>query len=167
MSQWTNTTTYIQQLNTMLPGLGQFAFPASQNASSDPNTLDDYERGTFTPSLGGSATYTTQAGRYVKIGRVVNVWITIVVNVLGTGSTTIISGLPFTSVNSGQNQSGSVGYFAALAANVIYIVSNVLSNSATISFNSINASGAGISLTTAIFGNSAGVVLHNTYESAA
>src|SRR3990167_662961 len=53
---------------------GQIAFPASQSASAGGNTLDDYEEGTWTPAVGGTATYTTQIGRYVKIGKMV--WIT-------------------------------------------------------------------------------------------
>jgi hypothetical protein len=55
---------------------GQIKFPATQNASSDANTLDDYEEGTFTPSLSlglqeGSFAYNEQVGRYTKIGNMV------------------------------------------------------------------------------------------------
>jgi hypothetical protein len=54
------------------------SFPASASASSDANTLDDYEEGTFTvtltPSTSGSITvdssYKTAA--YTKVGRLVN-----------------------------------------------------------------------------------------------
>jgi hypothetical protein len=51
-------------------------FPATQNASSDANTLDDYEEGTWTPIIQGSTTvgtgtYTTQQGTYTKIGNTV------------------------------------------------------------------------------------------------
>jgi hypothetical protein len=51
-------------------------FPATQSASSDANTLDDYEEGTWTPQIAGDATqgagtYTQQVGTYTKIGRVV------------------------------------------------------------------------------------------------
>ena len=49
-------------------------FPATQVASADPNTLDDYEEGTWTPAYSsGSNTwsYTTQIGRYIKIGNLV------------------------------------------------------------------------------------------------
>jgi hypothetical protein len=57
---------------------GQIKFPASQNASSDANTLDDYEEGTYTPSVtgstsGGPFTFSTQSGYYTKIGREVKV----------------------------------------------------------------------------------------------
>lgn len=52
---------------------GQIKFPATQNPSSDPNTLDDYEEGTWTPSVvggnvAGICTYTTRNGKYVKVG---------------------------------------------------------------------------------------------------
>lgn len=54
---------------------GQITFPASQNASSDGNTLDDYEEGTFSPTFytdGDSSTITfTNNTRYIKIGRFV------------------------------------------------------------------------------------------------
>ena len=47
-------------------------FPATQNASSDANTLDDYEEGTWTPGLtpGTSGSITLNAGTmtYTKIG---------------------------------------------------------------------------------------------------
>lgn len=54
---------------------GQLAFPATQSASSDANTLDDYEEGTWTPALtfgtpGNLAVvYSSQVGHYTKIGR--------------------------------------------------------------------------------------------------
>lgn len=57
---------------------GQIAFPASQNASSDVNNLDDYEEGTWTPTLSCntvgnlSIAYTTRLGAYTKIGRLVH-----------------------------------------------------------------------------------------------
>jgi hypothetical protein len=55
---------------------GQIAFPATQVASANANTLDDYEEGTWTPvmtfatpgNLSISA-YGVQAGAYTKIGR--------------------------------------------------------------------------------------------------
>jgi len=54
-------------------------FPASQSASTDANTLDDYEEGTWTPTYVPSGTnftsitYSSQNGRYTKIGRQVTV----------------------------------------------------------------------------------------------
>jgi len=82
--------------STSADGVG-ITFPATQSASSNANTLDDYEEGTWTPTVGGTATYTTQQGQYVKIGNVVTIYGKVVVNSIGTSSGNIISGLPFSS----------------------------------------------------------------------
>ena len=60
---------------TSTAGTG-IAFPATQLASSDANTLDDYEEGTFTPAIygtttAGAGTYITQSGKYTKVGNLV------------------------------------------------------------------------------------------------
>ena len=57
-------------------GLG-ITFPASQFASTDANTLDDYEEGTWVPNQGSGLTVVgafSSVGRYTKIGNVVTVW---------------------------------------------------------------------------------------------
>ena len=59
------------------------------------NLLDDYEEGTFTPSVGGNATYNSQIGKYIKIGRSVTIKLEMNINVLGTGSTSTVTGIPF------------------------------------------------------------------------
>lgn len=62
---------------------GQLQFPATQNPSSNANTLDDYEEGTFTPSFtfatpgNLSVVYDARVGEYVKVGRMVTVAIQI------------------------------------------------------------------------------------------
>ena len=94
---------------TSTTGCG-IAFPATQVTSTDVNTLDDYEEGTWTPSLGGTATYTTQTGTYTKIGRLVHVSCYLTVSAIGTGSQTQITGLPF-NINLSNNDNGcTVGY---------------------------------------------------------
>jgi hypothetical protein len=59
---------------TTANGIG-IAFPATQSASSDVNTLDDYEEGTWTTTIGGTAnitgTPTLSDAKYTKIGRLV------------------------------------------------------------------------------------------------
>jgi len=76
-------------------------FPATQSASSDANTLDDYEEGTWTPiatSSTGSITTYVSGGQYTKIGRTVFVQGRIaLVNVGTAGGRLQCSGLPFTS----------------------------------------------------------------------
>jgi hypothetical protein len=77
-------------------------FPSTQSASSDANTLDDYEEGTWTPSFafGGSTsgvTYNVQGGSYTKIGRMVYCQAVISLSNNGTGvGGAEMRGLPFT-----------------------------------------------------------------------
>jgi hypothetical protein len=79
---------------------GQIVFPATQSASSNANTLDDYEEGTFTPSFGsatGSLTSYTSSGRYTKIGNQVSVFFCVRITTAGTaGGVGFIGNLPFT-----------------------------------------------------------------------
>jgi hypothetical protein len=66
------------------------------------NALDDYEEGTFTPSLvystSGTPTYVNQLGRYTKVGRMVQVQIYLSWNENGALGNISITGFPFTSV---------------------------------------------------------------------
>ena len=52
---------------------GQITFPATQVSSSDANTLDDYEEGTWTvaDTSGAGLTLTSSSATYTKIGRMV------------------------------------------------------------------------------------------------
>jgi hypothetical protein len=69
-------------------------FPATQSASSDANTLDDYEEGTFTPSVTG-VTVGTTTGIYIKIGKLV--FINMIIPVTsGTNTGMTVTNLPFT-----------------------------------------------------------------------
>lgn len=96
-------------------------FPATQSASTDANTLDDYEEGTWTPQAGSedgayTATYSQQAGRYVKIGN--RVWATfdlILASRTLTGSIAFLRNLPFSVANNGD-LSGSFGNFAIITS---------------------------------------------------
>jgi hypothetical protein len=95
-------------------------FPTTQNASSDVNTLDDYEEGTFTPVLNRdgtspTVTYTDRQGRYTKVGNVVTVSISVVaasVSSAGSGNTTI-TGLPFANGSTTYTGQGAIGYNTA------------------------------------------------------
>ena len=77
-------------------------FPATQSASSDVKTLDDYEEGTFTPTFNTDGTASvvsasTASGSYTKIGRIINFIIHLAgttVTSVGTGNM-VIAGLPF------------------------------------------------------------------------
>jgi hypothetical protein len=94
---------------------GQIVFPATQNASSDANTLDDYEEGTWTPTLSAigsapSVTHVFRAGVYVKIGRQVTLYARIQWSAFSGGSgSVIVQGLPFTGSNDSDETGGAVG----------------------------------------------------------
>jgi hypothetical protein len=78
-----------------------FKFPATQAASADANTLDDYEEGTWTMGVsfgGASVGVTTSAntGTYTKIGRQVTVnGFLILTNKGSSTGAAAITGLPF------------------------------------------------------------------------
>jgi hypothetical protein len=104
--------------DTAANGTG-ITFPATQNASSNANTLDDYEEGTFNPapegtSVAGTVTYVNRVGSYVKVGRQVTCWIHLNWN-SGTGSgNLIITGLPFGTANN-NNYSVPSLYFDSVS----------------------------------------------------
>lgn len=81
--------------------LDNIQFPATQVASANPNNLDDYEEGTFTPILisdgGGVPTYTQQVGLYTKIGNFVYIQGRLTISALGTlgAGGLYFGGLPF------------------------------------------------------------------------
>jgi hypothetical protein len=88
-------------------------FPATQSASSNANTLDDYEEGTFNPnvigtSTAGTVTYGDRSGKYTKIGN--KVFYTVYVTwTSGTGTGNLqITGLPFTSANNGEYPTAAI-----------------------------------------------------------
>jgi len=105
-------------------------FPATQSASTDANTLDDYEEGTWTPTISsGSGTITSSSvsgAKYTKIGNVVEITINITITTVGTAGGSCNFTLPFTPTNTVQiggygmetNTNGSMlkGYIASSTA---------------------------------------------------
>jgi hypothetical protein len=122
--------------------------------------LADYEEGTWTPSLGGDTTYTQQVGEYTKIGRIVYLRGTLQINVLGTGSTTAVTGLPFNGIN--KRASGSCGYYGTTAVLVNQLTPVI--NSATMSFVDSPTLGTGVTDSPAIFGNGTFIFFTVTYQ---
>jgi hypothetical protein len=121
-------------------------FPATQYASSNANTLDDYEEGTWTPSQGTMVVVGTfsSSGTYVKIGKQVTVQYSLnSTSTVSGSSSTYFSNLPFTCAvnaigtmsNSSANQfvgayvtgtdvypTGAVGPNAAILGTITYFV---------------------------------------------
>ena len=133
------------------------------------NTLSDYETGSWTPSVGGTATYNaTNYGRYVKIGDVVTVQFSLSINSLGTGSNYILSGFPFTSenINSNSSQAGCVGYYGNLANNTIFLSFYIENSATTVKFTAQSISGNTVVNGLAIFQSTTTVTGSATYRTA-
>jgi hypothetical protein len=159
------TTTSIGVGNVTLSGSGSgVQFPATQSASTDANTLDDYEEGTWTPSIGGTATYTTQSGNYVKVGRLVFASASLQINAIGTGSTTTITGLPFTNGASGEC-SATVGYFVDSLISLSSITGYVGSSNTNIVLQSFVAGGAVSTSSNAVLKSSTQIRIQAVYYS--
>ena len=127
--------------NTSATGTG-IAFPATQSASSDANTLDDYEEGTFTFSVSSPAGYTisAQAGYYTKIGNVVNIFGKVTFSAVpASNSQVILAGLPFT--NNGNTATAGVCRDNS-STGAIYML-NVAVGSTTVELNSMDGISAG------------------------
>ena len=150
--------------STAVPNTGTgITFPATQDPSTNANTLDDYEEGTWTPSVGGTATYTQQSGPYTKIGRLVEVSFSMNMSSIGTGSTTTITGLPFAQIGTAHRSTGAVGYYQTLAVNVLSIVCVVDGATTNIFFSGSTTASANITDSLAIIGNNANIYASVTY----
>jgi hypothetical protein len=118
---------------------GQIKFPATQNTSSDANTLDDYEEGTWTPVLSATGvsgvTYARQIGRYTKVGNVVTIIFTADLTSKGTGGSNQVSitGLPFASASNGVSMLPNFTILVDnLSADLRQIYGQIVSNDTTI-----------------------------------
>ena len=116
-----STTVGVGAATPSASGAG-ITFPATQSASSNANTLDDYEEGTWTPAIegntGGASTLSVAYGDYTKVGRQVTVRGRIEFSACTlSGGGIYMSGLPFTS--NSTTSSYSVG--SLLAENIVYI----------------------------------------------
>lgn len=97
----------LEQKNALTLGQAQIyvdqglQFPATQVASTDPNNLDDYKEGTWTPSDGSGAalSLTVTAATYTKVGRLVSGLCHVTYPVTASGAAARINGLPYTTPN--------------------------------------------------------------------
>jgi len=103
-------------------------------------TLNSYVAGTFTPVIANSGsaptlTYTTQVGRYTKIGDRVfcNINVLLATYAAGTGNVTI-TGLPFTTQTTTNNtHTNSIGLQnVTYGASVLWYIASILPNTTQI-----------------------------------
>jgi len=110
-------------------------FPATQSASSNANTLDDYEEGTWTPNVSnsGAGSWSTSAGTYTKIGRLVTCQFNLDGGSSGTaGSTLTLTGLPFTPASYTNTTVGIYGVNDDTSSTAY--AGNILINGTTVMF---------------------------------
>jgi hypothetical protein len=141
-----NGGTSVDIASAALPlGSGQITFPATQNPSSNANTLDDYEEGTWTPTLGGSGgqsgqAYSLQVGTYIKIGQLVLVQWTLVASTRGTITTQAqIQGLPFTIENVANLSGTGLVLFSSFATNWVAVFATPIVNTTAASLTGSTA----------------------------
>jgi hypothetical protein len=124
---------------------GQITFPATQIASADANTLDDYEEGDWTPTVAINnssvgITYTAQHGSYVKIGRLVFIQGRVILSNKGTNTGNVtIAGFPFPQIgptvitgSGGSHGCLSACYYAGCTSNVTSPPTGYLSGSGAV-----------------------------------
>ena len=102
-------------------------FPATQSASSNANTLDDYEEGTWTPLCGDNSTAITDIKKaaYTKIGKLVTIELDCTCNSTYPGSGNYLYGLPFAGSNGGAgNGGGCAGYSGGGIVYGFHVTSN-------------------------------------------
>jgi hypothetical protein len=91
--------------STGADGIG-ITFPATQSASSNANTLDDYEEGTWTATItnvvGTYTTTTVNYAQYTKIGQMVYGFLSVTVVISGTASDSMNFTLPFVPAREGS-----------------------------------------------------------------
>lgn len=113
------------------------SFPATQAASTDANTLDDYEEGSWTPGQGSGLTVIgayTSTGSYTKIGNLV----TVVGQLNGATSLAIasggllVSGLPFSTGAAPAVATGGVTNNAVTATSLVVVSGTNLYSTAAI-----------------------------------
>lgn len=136
-------------------------------SGSTSRLLNTYDEGQWFPSVGGNATYSNQIGNYVKTGKKVFISGIIEIALIGTGSTTTISGLDFLSSLTGGRQAITVAYFASLATPVTSITGWISINSTTLDFMSTSSAVSTATGTTPVFQNGTRIDFSGTYLSEA
>jgi hypothetical protein len=150
---------------------GNIAFPASQSASGDANTLDDYQEGSFTPVFTAATpptgvTYGTQVGDYTKIGNLVLFHLRVQLTNKGAGGAGAISitGLPFTSANDIGNTADIGHDNITFTGGYTALVAFVAANSTVLTINEQGSAVAALGVTWANTANTSDFVITGFYH---
>jgi hypothetical protein len=144
-------------------------FPATQVTSADGNTLDDYEEGTWTPTVTASSsnptvTYLTQTGLYTKVGRMVSIQGRVQISAISGGSGNFrLSGLPFT--NNANIAGAGTSWFSGVNLSSGYTQGSLYfdGNNAYLSFAESGDNVGASQMLIGAFGNSFDIAYSFTY----
>jgi len=132
------------------------------------NALDDYEEGTWTPAVigsttAGTATYSTQNGRYTKIGNIVHFEL-FVAYTGGTGAGNLrIDGLPFApSISNATYTAVTIGYLNSISLSANHTPLFLCASGDSYIYNYQVPSGGGTNIPIPYSG-SGSIVLSGTY----
>ena len=116
------------------------SFPSAQDPSSDANTLDDYEEGTWTLTDGSGAglSFTVLDARYTKIGRMVQCFAQFAYPSTSNGNNSSITGLPFAVANTAG------GAYGAFTCYTTYSQATWLCTGSSTSSQVYSLAGAGV-----------------------
>ena len=134
-----NTTVGGTLVNT---GLITASAGVAVGGTGDANTLDDYEEGSWTPSVTGGLSYGFQRGHYVKVGKMVFASFDIDMDSIAA-STNRLHGLPFSSAATTVPPFGVVhiGYYTAITTGVHWLSGYVQAGYASVYFTGNSQSG--------------------------
>jgi len=118
--------------------------------------------GGWTPIIGGTATYNNNTGQFLKIGKWYFINANINILAVGTGSTTVISGLPATSTGTAMVVQARV---QQSVTNIVSLLGRVDVSNTTITLLSRTAASAS-DAANAIFQNSCTVDINGVYVAA-
>jgi hypothetical protein len=133
------------------------------------NALDDYEEGTWTAGVafGGAAVgvaYSSQVGKYTKIGNMVTASCYITLTSKGTSTgTASITGLPFTSSAAANSYTTASLWFSSVSF-ADYPQAHQIIGNTIIELGEVSNAGVRTSITDANFVNSCGVMINITYR---
>ena len=132
-------------------------------------TVPFYEEGTWTPTVGGTATYNEQIGRYTRIGRICYIYFDMEIGAIGTGSTSVLSGLPFVASPVGAGIAGfgsgvCINFWSNLSAAYVYVAGRITPSNKHVIFETATAATTTLINQTAIFANNAQIVGSGVYE---
>lgn len=104
-----NTPGALQISDAIINATNGIVFPATQNTSTDANTLDDFANNkSWTPAdtSGAALTLAAAEGRYTKVGDTVLAWGYVQYPATASGANAKIGGLPFTVANTNSARGG-------------------------------------------------------------